>query len=475
LPLLLALGVMASHDAIAGGDDVDAHLTSPVEPGDRNGPGPSFGEAAGVQFGSSNIQINYFGSGETSGAGARPPTPAPEAAGSPCRGHVFISYVREDSAEVDELQRVLDAAGVPVWRDTASLWPGEDWRAKIREAITQDALAFIACFSSRSAARQTTHQNEELLLAVEQLRSRRPNDPWLIPVRFDNCDIPDLDLGLGRTISSLQCADLFGANRNRAVERLVAAVQQRLRRPVPSIAESADPVVAAGNAADVLLHGGSERGTEPGPLSGTGLPVLSEDGKETVSNNRRKAKIVIGFLAVVIACIVIAGELQLLPFQSPATPVGNVGEYFQDGSHYFVNGESGGCLDQADTGGILNEGVLDYYPCRGDKNERWSVRPGPEDTFTLVNDMSHSCLDQDASGAALVIAIKCGSDQNQSWMAVKYKGLFFIVNKGSRDCLGRQYVADAYGQSVEVYSPCLFLPYESWTEQATAPPHKSVV
>lgn len=64
-----------------------------------------------------------------------------------------------------------------MWRDTSSLWPGEDWRAKIREAISRDALVFIACFSSRSVARQVSYQNEELLLAIEQLRRRRPDDP----------------------------------------------------------------------------------------------------------------------------------------------------------------------------------------------------------------------------------------------------------------------------------------------------------
>lgn len=41
-------------------------------------------------------------------------------------GHVFISYVREDSVQVDELEQMLTAAGVRVWRDTASLWPGEN-------------------------------------------------------------------------------------------------------------------------------------------------------------------------------------------------------------------------------------------------------------------------------------------------------------------------------------------------------------
>jgi len=145
-------------------------------------------------------------------------------------GHAFLSYVREDSGEVDELQRVLEAAGVRVWRDTANLWPGEDWHAKIRDAITRDALVFIACFSSRSAARQKSYQNEELLLAVEQLRLRRPGDPWLIPVRFDECEIPDIELGFGRTLSSIQRADLFGEGRDLALERLREAITRLLGR-----------------------------------------------------------------------------------------------------------------------------------------------------------------------------------------------------------------------------------------------------
>jgi TIR domain len=139
-------------------------------------------------------------------------------------GHAFISYVREDSHEVDKLQRTLEAAGVSVWRDTADLWPGEDWRMKIRRAITDDALAFIACFSSRSVARQKSYQNEELLLAIEQLRLRRPDDIWLIPVRLDDCDVPDLDLGGGRTLDSIQRVDLFGDKREVGIVRLLTAV-----------------------------------------------------------------------------------------------------------------------------------------------------------------------------------------------------------------------------------------------------------
>lgn len=141
------------------------------------------------------------------------------------------------------LQRILEAAGVPVWRDTASLWPGENWRLKIRDAITRDALVFIACFSTRSAARRASYQNEELLLAIEQLRLRRPDDPWLIPVRFDDCEVPDLELGAGRTLASIQRVDLFGARRDLAAGRLVAAVRRLLGQRALAVGQPRDAVV----------------------------------------------------------------------------------------------------------------------------------------------------------------------------------------------------------------------------------------
>ena len=145
-------------------------------------------------------------------------------------GHVFISYIREDSRHVDLLQQALEEAGVQVWRDTRDLWPGEDWRLKIRRAITDNALVFIACFSSRSLARSRSYQNEELLLAIEQLRLRSPEDPWLIPVRFDECEIPERDIGGGRTLTSIQRADLFDDHLDEGVTRVLTTVLRILGR-----------------------------------------------------------------------------------------------------------------------------------------------------------------------------------------------------------------------------------------------------
>jgi len=165
-------------------------------------------------------------------------------------GHAFLSYARDDSSQVDGLQSELEAAGVKVWRDTAELWPGQDWRAEIREAITGNAVVFIACFSSRSVAREASYQNEELLLAIEQLRLRQPGHPWFIPVRFDDCHVPDLELGGGRTLASIQRVDLFGPDRRAAIRRLVSVVTWHLGEQTPtmhppdSVADEAAPAPA---------------------------------------------------------------------------------------------------------------------------------------------------------------------------------------------------------------------------------------
>lgn len=143
-------------------------------------------------------------------------------------GHAFISHDPDDGQAADCLQHLLEVAGIRVWRDAADLLPGQDRRTEIRKAISEGALVFIACFSRNSLARSRSVQNEELLLAVEQLRMRLPDDPWLIPVRFDDSRVPDIEIGGGRTLASLESADLFGDGAEAAAERVVVTVSRLL-------------------------------------------------------------------------------------------------------------------------------------------------------------------------------------------------------------------------------------------------------
>jgi tetratricopeptide (TPR) repeat protein len=153
-------------------------------------------------------------------------------------GYAFLSYAREDKEHVDQLQETLEAAGIPVWRDIRDLQPGQDWKLSIRRAVSEDALAFLACFSKASQGKPKGYQNEELWLAAEQSRLRLPGRSWLIPVRFDDCAVPDLDLGGGRTLASLQRADLFGETRVGHTTRLIDAILEILSRD-PGVTTSA--------------------------------------------------------------------------------------------------------------------------------------------------------------------------------------------------------------------------------------------
>lgn len=141
-------------------------------------------------------------------------------------GHAFICYVREDAERADEVERLLREADIPVWRDTESLWPGDDWRQKIREAITEGAFAFIPIFTSTSVAKGVSGQNEELYLAAEEMRRRQPGVPWMIPVRFDDCRLPRLRLAGGDTLDAIQRADLFGEDAERQAQRLIQSVRR---------------------------------------------------------------------------------------------------------------------------------------------------------------------------------------------------------------------------------------------------------
>lgn len=181
--------------------------------------------------------------------------------------HAFVSYVREDADEVSRLVSVLQGASIPVWKDTDRLWPGEDWQQKIREAIEDGSLAFIACFSTNSVQKAKTYMNAELRLAVDQIRLMKPGQVWLLPVRLDDCELPNFDLGNNRNLNSLQRIDLFGPDREANLGRLISAVMKIF----------GTSTTAASTAAAIADSASSERG----PLLAEALKArIGDPGKQ---------------------------------------------------------------------------------------------------------------------------------------------------------------------------------------------------
>lgn len=165
--------------------------------------------------------------------------------------HVFLSYIHEDKDRVDELQSTLEAAGFDVWRDKDQLFPGDNWELKIRQAIQGGTFVFVACFSSALKTRERSYQNEELVLAASEYRLRPMDTSWLMTVRFDECEITPVDLGMGRSLDrTIQRTDLFGERKPQELVRLAMAINRVMDSspgaPSPAVLE----VVAAAQRAD---------------------------------------------------------------------------------------------------------------------------------------------------------------------------------------------------------------------------------
>ena len=147
--------------------------------------------------------------------------------------HVFISYVRENAKEIDRLVASLRAAGVEVWIDRESIRPGERWRTAITRAIREGAC-FIACFSKDSTTRGRTFMNDELAVAIDELRMRPHDRTWFIPVVLDGAAVPDRPIGGGETLEALQWVDL-SSDWNAGVMKVVATVSAAADTAEPSL------------------------------------------------------------------------------------------------------------------------------------------------------------------------------------------------------------------------------------------------
>src|SRR5215213_2370680 len=72
--------------------------------------------------------------------------------------HIFISYNQEDGDFSEILHNKLDQADFTVWRDTARLRGGEDWRKGIDDAIKQAFALIVVITPEAKASEYVTYE-----------------------------------------------------------------------------------------------------------------------------------------------------------------------------------------------------------------------------------------------------------------------------------------------------------------------------
>lgn len=136
--------------------------------------------------------------------------------------HVFVSYIKENEKQVKALANELTKHGVEVWLDK-EIEVAARWKDAIRVAIRKGDF-FIACFSKEFESRSRTYMNEELLIAIEELRQRPSNRSWFIPVLLSECHVPARNIGGGETLADIQWVELF-SDWSAGIKRILEVIQ----------------------------------------------------------------------------------------------------------------------------------------------------------------------------------------------------------------------------------------------------------
>lgn len=131
---------------------------------------------------------------------------------------IFLSYARKDESTVTDLYLRLSESGLKVWMDTQNILPGQRWDFEIAQALKRSKIVII-CLSTNSVIKRGVVQRE-LRTALHYLQEKLDSDIYVIPVRLDNCVVPD-------SLSYLQYVDWFERD---GWDRLLQAIQLSLKQ-----------------------------------------------------------------------------------------------------------------------------------------------------------------------------------------------------------------------------------------------------
>lgn len=138
---------------------------------------------------------------------------------------VFLSYAREDKAKVRSIYARLSGAGLAPWMDIEDLAPGEIWESSIKKAIRY--ADFFLAFLSRNSVNKRGFLQKEIKNALDTWQEKLNSDIYIIPVRLDDCDLPE-------DLHAFQRVDLFEKG---SFTRLLKSLQERFP-PATSVAST---------------------------------------------------------------------------------------------------------------------------------------------------------------------------------------------------------------------------------------------
>jgi len=109
---------------------------------------------------------------------------------------LFLCHSADDKPTVRDLYKRLAAVGLDVWLDEVNLLPGQDWDLEITKAV-QSSHIVIVCLSL-SSVRKIGYVQTEIRRALDAAERQPEGSIFLIPLRLDECEVPQGEVSLYR-------------------------------------------------------------------------------------------------------------------------------------------------------------------------------------------------------------------------------------------------------------------------------------
>jgi len=128
----------------------------------------------------------------------------------------------------------LKKAGFDPWLDENDLLPGQNWEEEIPRALKASAAVLV--FLSKTSVSKRGYVQREFRIAFDTLQEIPHGQVFVIPVKLDDCEVPEL-------FRSLHWAKAGGEGTNltQVISSLRRQVFGKSERKVPSLPTHADP------------------------------------------------------------------------------------------------------------------------------------------------------------------------------------------------------------------------------------------
>lgn len=134
---------------------------------------------------------------------------------------IFIAHANEDKSAVRGLYDRLKQSGYEPWLDEKDLLPGQNGRDEIPKALKKSDF-FLMCLSLQSINKKGYVQRE-FKQAINLLAEMPTGTIYLIPLKLDDCEIPDLRQNeYGINLRDLQWLNYWEPD---SYEKLIKSIQ----------------------------------------------------------------------------------------------------------------------------------------------------------------------------------------------------------------------------------------------------------